>query len=92
MFEINIIQASLLQHYFGLYCGSRASFQQAEQSAGSLLAAGKRMRLLRTKTDGPRSDTDAHNLGIDNGEDAMRKRLSWGLFVSRGIPSCCADQ
>ncbi len=88
MFETRIIQASLLQSYYGLFCGSQKLFQQAESLRGTLVTACKRMHLLRpgrtalealhSQSRSPVADEVQSALA----EDKRRHRLGWGIYVS----------
>lgn len=96
MFEPHLIQASLLQSYFGLFCGSQKLFQQSESIRGSLVTACKRMHLLRpgvSAVEELRNSTQyplAHELEKAVLEDEKRVRLGWGIYVSGRGSGCFA--
>jgi hypothetical protein len=88
MFEPHIIQAYLLQTYFGFFCGSHKSFQQAEASRGILILAYRRMHLLRPGVSAIQvllardPFADAQSLALADNEDRSKARLGWAIYVS----------
>jgi hypothetical protein len=96
MFDPHLIQASLLQSYFGLFCGSQKLFQQSESIRGSLVTACKRMHLLRpgvSAVEELRNSTQyplAHELEKAVLQDERRVRLGWGIYVSGRGSGCFA--
>jgi hypothetical protein len=87
MYETHIIQAFLLQSYFGFFCGSQKAFQQSESAVGALVMACKRMHLLRPgqsaiqalQARNPEPDQD--EVAKAEREDRRRARLGWGIYV-----------
>lgn len=88
MYETHLIQAWLLQAYFGTFCGSPDLYQHSEVSRGGLVTAARRMHLLRPGISAmeelrkrklqvrPDEKVEAAN------EDDRRLRLGWGIYVS----------
>ncbi|RSH90377.1 hypothetical protein EHS25_000982 [Saitozyma podzolica] len=87
MFETNLIQASLLQSYYGMFCGSQKLFQQSESNRGMLITACKRMHLLRpglSAVDEVKKRTPfPAPLDLERAvaEDDRRRRLGWGIYL-----------
>jgi hypothetical protein len=86
MYEIAVVQASLLQAYFGMFGGSPRLFQQAEVTRAALVTSCRRMRLLdrrmsaveHVKQQGGTQEELERALKVDH----RRNRLGWGIFVS----------
>ncbi|ORY26042.1 hypothetical protein BCR39DRAFT_542336 [Naematelia encephala] len=97
MFETNIIQAFLLQTYFGFFCGSHKSFQQAEWSRGALVIACKRMHLLRPGMSATQTlylknaDPSREDIAKAEKEDRRRARLGWGIYLLECQLACLVN-
>ena len=86
MFNIQFVQASLLQSAFGLFCGSRMLYQHAEISRGSLVTAARRMHLLRPGLSyvselQKRGATAQEDMDKACADDSERRGLGWGIYV-----------
>lgn len=88
MYETHLVQAWLLQAYYGTFCGSPDLYQHSEVSRGGLVTAARRMHLLRP---GISAMEELMNRKLQLTpaekaeaacEDATRQRLGWGIYVS----------
>lgn len=92
MFDTSIVQAWLLQSFFGLFCGSRMLYQHAEISRGGLVTAARRMHLLRPsitfveELKRRREMASPEELLKAYSDDEERRRLGWGIYVSFNPP------
>ncbi|EGX97024.1 Fungal transcriptional regulatory protein [Cordyceps militaris CM01] len=86
-FSVPVVQASLLQSVFGLFCGSRMLYQHAEMSRGSLVTAARRMHLLRpglSFVDELQKGTGAptqEQMELAAAADDERRNLGWGIYL-----------
>jgi len=86
MYEIGVVQASVLQAYFGMFGGSPRLFQQAEVTRAALVTSCRRMRLLdramsvveHVKRQGGTAEELERAVKMDH----RRNRLGWAIFVS----------
>jgi hypothetical protein len=85
MYEIGVVQASILQAYYGMFGGSPRLFQQAEVTRAALVTSCRRMRLLdrhmsvveHVKRQGGTEEELARAVKIDH----RRNRLGWAIFL-----------
>ncbi|KZO90459.1 hypothetical protein CALVIDRAFT_490418 [Calocera viscosa TUFC12733] len=87
MFDVTVVQAWLLQCIFGLFCGSRMLYLDAELNRGGLVTAARRMHLLRPSlsyVDEYRKrnpTTTPEELARATVADEERRRLGWGIYL-----------
>lgn len=96
--QTQVLQAALVQAYFGLFSGSSKLFQHAESTRSFLVAASKRLSLLRSgssalqelkRTQAEPSENDI--IGAQKQDDRML-RLGWCIYVSpQTVPSDTSD-
>lgn len=81
-----MVQAQLLQSFFAAFTGSPKLLQQAETSCTGLVAACKRLHLLRSQVSAARHVSDrgagAEEVQRALKQDHRRRRLGWAIFVS----------
>ncbi|KAH8896621.1 hypothetical protein GQ53DRAFT_889865 [Thozetella sp. PMI_491] len=94
VFEPCVVQASLLQSYFGLYSGSPRLFQQSEVSRASLVAACRRMHLLHSVYTAslelarrkPMASAQETSRAVK--QDHRNRRLGWAIFLFDAQLAC----
>lgn len=94
LFDVNIIQAYLLQTCCGFFSGSQKAFLQAEMSRGALVIATRRMHLLRPGTSavemlyGRLPMPSVEELAEAERDDQGRAGLGWAIYMLDSQIAC----